>query len=263
MNTIKYIFSTFLLLQLVSIRAQVIHFDTLTYLIDNQYFISSLQTNDKDNLSVGLGLNMERRPIQRKINPKLHSFQVMNRQRREFKKKYSSIFDDIWLGQLEMSTKKSNSLFREEIYGDTILKCKIDEIQASNEIAIYSVRYHYQIFTLFHIKHNTKDSAFSKLYYGVFFNYIFSLKSVTYLYDNLDYPLFTYAVYPKLTYQNIFSIQNTKPYLLLGFCPKIGIVSYHYLTNNTHITLMSINGKSILYFIQNNKCITPFCNIGS
>lgn len=51
------------------------------------------------------------------------------------------------------------------------------------------------------------------------------------------------------------------PYLYLKFCPKMGVVLYDFLILHIKIELQYIDDIPIDYYIKNNICLTPFCEI--
>lgn len=72
-----------------------------------------------------------------------------------------------------------------------------------------------------------------------------------------DYKMYNYEI----SNYNHQEKVDEKPYLHIKFCPKMGIVSYTFLKPNIKIALQYIDGIPIDYYIKNNICLTPFCEI--
>lgn len=109
---------------------------------------------------------------------------------------------------------------------------------------------------VFRIVYDSISNKYDDAPYGV--NVVFdyppscmTLDSVTYNLS-IDMPLFHYSV---------SSNYYGDKYFLVGFCPQIGIIYYRFPSKEIKMELKYINNIPLDCYIDNNACITPFCNI--
>lgn len=71
------------------------------------------------------------------------------------------------------------------------------------------------------------------------------------------YKIFTYEISSYYYLEKV----DEKVYLYVRFCPQLGIISYNFCQNGFKMELEYIDNYPIDYYMKNNICVTPFCDI--
>lgn len=161
---------------------------------------------------------------------------------------------DEWLQGMTLASIPPKYFYRKGCQEEA--RTTIDSLTLSKEQSIYSNYGHFYLTggDVFKIAYDSIERGYDKHPYD-FCMYenthsCISLDSVTYILGR-DMPLFHYGI-----------SKNQHPtYLIVGFCPQIGIIYYYYPIQNVKISLAYINKLPLDCYINYNVCITPFCEI--
>lgn len=166
----------------------------------------------------------------------------------------TNLLSETWFSQIGMFVSRHN--FRRVIIENGTLKAEdITSNGCEKEQAIYTFGPHHRTGDLFYLKTAKNDPNYYWEKYVIYpfypeeARFIMQLDKINYLHET-SYKTFHYNIY---TYLGV-------PYLYISFCPKIGVTSYKY-SNGLKIELELMNGLPLEYYLKNNICITPFCEI--